>query len=156
TGGSGRGGRGRCSRPGGAIRREGSRAGAAGRWLDLGPGGRPGGGRGVREGRLLPARSRTGRARGARVRGGRRDRSAAEVARSGPSPGGRRERMTRIAVIPGDGIGVEVTREAVECLRTASRVTGRGMDLDPLPYGADHYLKTGETLPAAALDSLRA
>ena len=63
--------------------------------------------------------------------------------------------MTRIAIIPGDGIGVEVTREAVECLRAASRVTGRVLTLDHLPYGADHFLSTGETLPDAALDALR-
>ena len=63
--------------------------------------------------------------------------------------------MTRIAIIPGDGIGVEVTREAVECLRAASRVTGRVLTLDHLPYGADHFLATGETLPDSALDALR-
>ena len=63
--------------------------------------------------------------------------------------------MTRIAIIPGDGIGVEVTREAVECLRAAWRVTGRDVPLDLLPYGADHFLRTGETLPDAALDALR-
>jgi len=63
--------------------------------------------------------------------------------------------VTRIAIIPGDGIGVEVTREAVECLRAVSRVTGSDLQLDALPYGADHFLKTGETLPDAALDSLR-
>jgi 3-isopropylmalate dehydrogenase len=64
--------------------------------------------------------------------------------------------MSRIAVIPGDGIGIEVTREAVECLRAAARVAGRALDLDLLPYGADHFLKTGETLPDAALEALRA
>jgi len=63
--------------------------------------------------------------------------------------------VTRIAIIPGDGIGVEVTREAVECLRAAWRVTGRDVPLDLLPYGADHFLRTGETLPDAALDALR-
>ncbi len=63
--------------------------------------------------------------------------------------------MSRIAVIPGDGIGIEVTHEAVECLRAAARVGGRALELDLLPYGADHFLKTGETLPVAALDSLR-
>jgi 3-isopropylmalate dehydrogenase len=63
--------------------------------------------------------------------------------------------MSRIAVIPGDGIGVEVTREAVECLRAVSRVGGLSLDLDQLPYGADHFLKTGETLPDSALDALR-
>jgi 3-isopropylmalate dehydrogenase len=63
--------------------------------------------------------------------------------------------VSRIAVIPGDGIGVEVTREAVACLRAAAQVGGRALDLDLLPYGADHFLKTGETLPDTALDSLR-
>ena len=63
--------------------------------------------------------------------------------------------MTRIAVIPGDGIGIEVTREAVETLRAAALASGRPLYLETLPYGADHFLKTGETLPDAALDSLR-
>ncbi len=63
--------------------------------------------------------------------------------------------MTRIAVIPGDGIGIEVTREAVETLRAAALISGRSLHLETLPYGADHFLKTGETLPDAALDSLR-
>jgi len=63
--------------------------------------------------------------------------------------------MTRIAVIPGDGIGVEVTREAVLALRAASEVSGRSLEIRTLPYGADHFLKTGETLPDAALEDLR-
>jgi len=63
--------------------------------------------------------------------------------------------VSRIAVIPGDGIGVEVTREAVECVRAASRVLGSRLEFDVLPYGADHFLRTGETLPDAALDALR-
>ena len=63
--------------------------------------------------------------------------------------------MTRIAVIAGDGIGIEVTREAVECLRAVTRVSGRSLTLDAFPYGADHFLKTGETLPEPAVDALR-
>ena len=63
--------------------------------------------------------------------------------------------MTRIAVIPGDGIGIEVTREAVLALQAAAEVSGRPLELDVLPYGADHFLKTGETLPDSALESLR-
>ncbi len=63
--------------------------------------------------------------------------------------------MTHIAVIPGDGIGVEVTEAAVAAVRQATEVTGRLIDLEPLPFGANHYLRTGETLPAAALDHLR-
>ena len=63
--------------------------------------------------------------------------------------------MTRVAVLPGDGIGVEVTAAAVAAVREASSVTARTIDLETLPYGAEHYLRTGETLPAAALERLR-
>ena len=55
--------------------------------------------------------------------------------------------MTRIAVIPGDGIGIEVTREAVLALETVAAASGRAIAFENFPYGADHFLKTGETLP---------
>jgi 3-isopropylmalate dehydrogenase len=53
----------------------------------------------------------------------------------------------RVAVIPGDGIGVEVTAEAVKVLRAVSETSGRPLELESLPWGADHYLKTGVTIP---------
>jgi 3-isopropylmalate dehydrogenase len=56
----------------------------------------------------------------------------------------------RIAVIPGDGIGKEVTAEAVKILEAVG-----GLDLHHLPWGADHYLATGETIPADGYDTLR-
>ena len=43
----------------------------------------------------------------------------------------------RIAVIPGDGIGVDVTAEAVKVVRAAGEAFGRAFDLEMLPYGAD-------------------
>ncbi len=55
--------------------------------------------------------------------------------------------MTRIAVIPGDGIGIEVTREAVLALEALAAASGRAIVFERFPYGADHFLKTGETLP---------
>ncbi len=61
----------------------------------------------------------------------------------------------RIAVIPGDGIGKDVTAEAVKVLRAVGDVYGRRFDLVPLPWGADHYLKTGETLPPDGYRMLR-
>jgi 3-isopropylmalate dehydrogenase len=61
----------------------------------------------------------------------------------------------RIAVIPGDGIGKEVTAEAVKVLRKAGDVFGRRLDLELLPYGADHFLATGVTLPANGFATLR-
>jgi 3-isopropylmalate dehydrogenase len=61
----------------------------------------------------------------------------------------------RIAVLGGDGIGPEVTREAVLTLRLAAEIEGFSLDLHDYPFGAEHYLKSGETLPASALDELR-
>jgi 3-isopropylmalate dehydrogenase len=61
----------------------------------------------------------------------------------------------RIAVIAGDGIGKDVTAEAVKVLEAASTAAGRPVELVHLPWGADHYLATGETLPAGGYRMLR-
>ena len=61
----------------------------------------------------------------------------------------------RIAVIAGDGIGRDVTAEAVKVLQAAGSTWGRLFELEHLPWGADHYLKTGETLPANGYQFLR-
>jgi 3-isopropylmalate dehydrogenase len=61
----------------------------------------------------------------------------------------------RIAVIPGDGIGVDVTAEAVKVLRAAGQVFGTPLDLEMLPYGADYYLQTGISLPPNGYAMLR-
>jgi 3-isopropylmalate dehydrogenase len=61
----------------------------------------------------------------------------------------------KIAVIAGDGIGKDVTAEAVKVLDTVSSVFGRAIALEHLPWSADHYLKTGETLPSNGYDLLR-
>jgi len=61
----------------------------------------------------------------------------------------------RIAVIPGDGIGVDVTTEAVKVLRAAAEVFGTNLDLEMLPYGADYYLQTGISLPPNGYATLR-
>jgi 3-isopropylmalate dehydrogenase len=58
----------------------------------------------------------------------------------------------RIAVVPGDGIGVDVTREAVKVLEEVARRRGIALDLVPFPWSADHYLSTGETVPAGAFE----
>ena len=54
----------------------------------------------------------------------------------------------RIAVLGGDGIGPEVTRERSR--RSSSRPSSRAsrFELRDYPFGAEHYLKTKETLPA--------
>jgi 3-isopropylmalate dehydrogenase len=61
----------------------------------------------------------------------------------------------RIAVIPGDGIGKDVTAEAVKVLDTVAAKAGLPLDLVQLPWSADHYLATGETLPADGYRMLR-
>ena len=59
-------------------------------------------------------------------------------------------RRPRIAVIPGDGIGVEVTAQALRALPAL----GVEADLVHFPWSAEHYLATGETLPKGALQEL--
>ena len=56
-----------------------------------------------------------------------------------------------IAVIAGDGIGVEVTAQAVRILEAVG-----GIRFLHLPWSADHYLATGETVPADGYATLRA
>jgi 3-isopropylmalate dehydrogenase len=57
----------------------------------------------------------------------------------------------KIAVIPGDGIGVEVVTEGLKVARAA------GADLDTTEYdlGGRRYLATGEVLPDSVLAELR-
>jgi 3-isopropylmalate dehydrogenase len=59
--------------------------------------------------------------------------------------------MTRIAVIPGDGIGIEVTAEAVKVIRAISEISGKRIDIVEFDYGAERYLKEGISLPEDAL-----
>ncbi len=61
----------------------------------------------------------------------------------------------RIAVIPGDGIGVETTAEAVKVIRAVGDVFGRPFDLEMLPWGADYFLQTGITMPVNGYAMLR-
>jgi 3-isopropylmalate dehydrogenase len=62
----------------------------------------------------------------------------------------------KIAVIPGDGIGVDVTREAVRVLESVSKARSLPLEMVSFPWSADHYLATGETLPDGALEDLSA
>jgi 3-isopropylmalate dehydrogenase len=56
----------------------------------------------------------------------------------------------KVAVIPGDGIGPEVVAQAVRVLRELG-----GIELQELPWGADHFLQTGVTVPSGGYDTLR-
>jgi 3-isopropylmalate dehydrogenase len=67
----------------------------------------------------------------------------------------RDQRPQRIAVLPGDGIGQDVTSEAVKVLAAVAERWELPLELETFPWSADHYLATGETLPEGALDDLR-
>ena len=54
----------------------------------------------------------------------------------------------RVAVIPGDGIGVEVTREAVLCFQAAADLHGTAADFVHWDLGADRYLRDGVSITA--------
>jgi tartrate dehydrogenase/decarboxylase/D-malate dehydrogenase len=59
-----------------------------------------------------------------------------------------------IAVIPGDGIGIEVTGAALEVLDAAGRA--HGFQLNPTEYawGCDYFVEHGRMMPPDALDTL--
>jgi 3-isopropylmalate dehydrogenase len=61
----------------------------------------------------------------------------------------------RIAVIAGDGIGPEVIHAAIPVISRAAEAEGAQLEFEMLPYSADHYLKTGVTLPEDAFRHLR-
>lgn len=64
-------------------------------------------------------------------------------------------RVKRIAVIPGDGIGVDVTAEAVKVLECLRRGRGLSLELTGFDWGAEKFLREGISLPAGALEMLR-
>ncbi len=63
--------------------------------------------------------------------------------------------MYKIAVMPGDGTGPEVTAEAVKVLKTAATKFGFKVDLTEFDFGGERYKRTGETLPDSAVEELR-
>jgi len=63
--------------------------------------------------------------------------------------------MYKIAVIPGDGTGPEVTREAVKVLDAVSKKCNFKFKTTTYDFGGDRYLKTGEVLPDSALEEFK-
>ena len=61
----------------------------------------------------------------------------------------------KIAVIPGDGIGKEVTTEAVRILEIVAASGGKKLELVNFDWGADRFLREGTTLPDDAPDMFR-
>ncbi len=60
----------------------------------------------------------------------------------------------RLAVIEGDGVGPEVTAQALKALRAASDRFDFSADVTPYDLGGARYLETGEVLPDAIEDQL--
>lgn len=63
--------------------------------------------------------------------------------------------MIRVALIPGDGIGPEVVREAERVLAACAAAGLADVRTESFPHGADHYLATGETLSDETFARLR-
>ncbi|HLU25123.1 MAG TPA: 3-isopropylmalate dehydrogenase [Longimicrobiales bacterium] len=63
--------------------------------------------------------------------------------------------MPRIAVIPGDGIGVEVIRQAVKILEALSGPNGLPLELVEWDLGADRYLRTGTAITPREMAELQ-
>jgi len=63
--------------------------------------------------------------------------------------------MYNIALIPGDGIGPEIIREGKKVIEATSSQYGLEINWIEYPFGAEHYLKTGELLPDSALKEIK-
>ncbi len=63
--------------------------------------------------------------------------------------------MHKIAIIPGDGTGPEVTAEAEKVLAAAAKKCGFTYESAQFDFGGDRYLRTKEVLPESAVDDLR-
>ena len=61
----------------------------------------------------------------------------------------------KIAVFAGDGIGPEVTQEALRVLDVTAELAGFSVDYKHFPHGSEHYLATGELLPDDVLEEVR-
>ncbi len=61
----------------------------------------------------------------------------------------------KIAVIPGDGTGPEVIREAVKALDVVSSRENFKVNLAHFDLGGERYLRTGDVLPEGILDELK-
>src|SRR6266849_3163845 len=59
----------------------------------------------------------------------------------------------RIVVLPGDGVGPEVTAEAVRVLREVANIHGHNFQFEEHPVGGVAIKQTGTPLPRATVDA---
>ncbi|MBS1821446.1 MAG: isocitrate/isopropylmalate dehydrogenase family protein [Acidobacteria bacterium] len=64
------------------------------------------------------------------------------------------KRTHRITLIPGDGIGPEVSGAVVKILEAAGAATGVGFEWHQFAAGADAFAQTGEYIPKALYESI--
>lgn len=62
--------------------------------------------------------------------------------------------MSKIALVPGDGIGKEVVREGIKVLEYFNGKNNLNISFEEFDLGADRYLRTGELIPEADLKKL--
>jgi len=63
--------------------------------------------------------------------------------------------MAKIAVIPGDGAGPEVAREALKVLDAVQKARKLDLTFEHFDFGAERYLKTGVAMPPGQIDAFR-
>jgi 3-isopropylmalate dehydrogenase len=63
--------------------------------------------------------------------------------------------QARIVLLPGDGVGPEVTAEAVKVLHTIARARGHTLTFAEVPFGSTAIQAGGPPLPAEALEACR-
>ena len=59
----------------------------------------------------------------------------------------------KIAAIPGDGIGNDVTEAALEVATAAC--TGAALEISQFPWSCEYYLETGRMMPEDGIAQLR-
>lgn len=60
-----------------------------------------------------------------------------------------------IALIPGDGIGAEVTPAAFEVAARVASQHGAALESVPFDWGSDYYFRHGRMMPVGGIDALR-
>ena len=60
-----------------------------------------------------------------------------------------------IAIIPGDGVGKEISDEAIKILKTVAAKYGFEVKTENFTWGCDYYLKHGRMMPDDMLDILK-
>lgn len=63
--------------------------------------------------------------------------------------------MRKIAIIPGDGVGMDVTAEAVKVLEAIMERSGLDLQLVHFDCGAEKYLETGVTIADEQIEEFR-